>query len=73
VGAGGDVGSVMASFLFKGAIPWTQALFFLGAIVTVVSLFTIMVPFSEVEENSAESEISARLAGRFAVAEAIGD
>jgi NNP family nitrate/nitrite transporter-like MFS transporter len=73
VGAGGNVGSVMASFLFKGALPWTQALFLLGAIITVVSLFAIMVRFSEAEESSAQHEIAARLSGRFAVAGATGD
>jgi NNP family nitrate/nitrite transporter-like MFS transporter len=73
VGAGGNVGSVLAGFLFKGSMPWTQALLVLGAAITVVSLFTMMVRFSEAEETSAEREISARLAGRFAAAEAAGD
>jgi NNP family nitrate/nitrite transporter-like MFS transporter len=73
VGAGGNVGSVMASFLFKGSMPWTQALFVLGALITVVSLFAIMVRFSEAEESSAQHEIATRLSGRFAVAGATGD
>jgi NNP family nitrate/nitrite transporter-like MFS transporter len=54
-------------------MPWTQALFFLGAIISVVSLFAIMVRFSEAEETSAHREIAARLSGRFAVAGATGD
>jgi NNP family nitrate/nitrite transporter-like MFS transporter len=73
VGAGGNVGSVMAGFLFKGSMAWTQALFVLGAIVLLISLFTVLVRFSEAEERSAEREISERLAGRFAVAAASGD
>ena len=30
VGAGGNVGSVLAGFLFKGSMPWTQALLVSG-------------------------------------------
>ena len=33
VGAGGNVGSMLAGFLFKGAMPWTQALLCLGGLV----------------------------------------
>lgn len=73
VGAGGNVGSVMAGFLFKGSMPWTQALFVLGAIVVVISLFSLMVRFSDVEEHSAEREIAARLSGQMATAGAMGD
>jgi NNP family nitrate/nitrite transporter-like MFS transporter len=68
VGAGGNVGSVTAGFLFKGSMPWTQALLVLGAAITAISLLTVMVRFSEAEEHSAEREIAARLSGRFAVA-----
>jgi len=73
VGAGGNVGSVLAGFLFKGSMPWTQALLCLGAMVTVISLFSVMVRFSEAEEHSAEREIAARLSGQMAVAGAMGD
>jgi NNP family nitrate/nitrite transporter-like MFS transporter len=73
VGAGGNVGSVLAGFLFKGSMPWTQALLVLGAAVIVVSLFSFLVRFSEAEETSAEREIAARLSGQFAVAGAMGD
>ena len=41
VGAGGNVGSVLAGFLFKGSMPWTQALLCLGAIVAVISVFSL--------------------------------
>lgn len=73
VGAGGNVGSVMAGFLFKGSMPWTQALLVLGAIVVVVSLFSLLVRFSDFEEHSAEREIAARLSGEMATAGAMGD
>ncbi len=73
VGAGGNVGSVMAGFLFKGSMPWTQALFALGAAVCAVSVLAFVVRFSEGEERAAQAEIDARLAGEFATAEAMGD
>ena len=70
---GGNVGSVLAGFLFKGSIPWTQALLVLGAMIVVISLFSLMVRFSDVEEHSAEREIAARLSGQLATAGAMGD
>jgi NNP family nitrate/nitrite transporter-like MFS transporter len=73
VGAGGNAGSVVAGFLFKGSMPWTQALLVLGATVVVISLFSVLVRFSEAEETSAEHEIAARLSGSLAVAGAMGD
>lgn len=73
VGAGGNLGSVLAGFLFKGSMPWTQALLVLGATIVVISLFSVLVRFSEAEETSAEHEIAARLSGRMAVAGAMGD
>ncbi len=72
-GAGGNVGSVLAGFLFKGSMPWTQALLCLGAIITVISLFAVMVRFSEAEEHSAQREIAARLSGEMVAAGAMGD
>lgn len=73
VGAGGNVGSVLAGFLFKGSMPWTQALLVLGATISAVSVFAFVVRFSEDEEQSARSEIQARLAGELAAAGAMGD
>jgi NNP family nitrate/nitrite transporter-like MFS transporter len=73
VGAGGNLGSVLAGFLFKGSMPWTQALLVLGATVTVVSLFSVLVTFSEADEASAEKEIAARLSGNLVPAGAMGD
>jgi NNP family nitrate/nitrite transporter-like MFS transporter len=73
VGAGGNVGSVLAGFLFKGSMPWTQALLWLGAIVTMISVFSVVVRFSEAEEHSAEREIAARLSGDLVTAGAMAD
>jgi NNP family nitrate/nitrite transporter-like MFS transporter len=73
VGAGGNVGSVLAGFLFKGSMPWTQALLVLGATISVVSMLVFVVRFSEDEEQSARAEIEARLAGELVTAEAMGD
>jgi MFS transporter, NNP family, nitrate/nitrite transporter len=73
VGAGGNVGSVLAGFLFKGSMPWTQAMLVLGATISVVSVFAFVVRFSENEERSARAEIDARLGGEMAAAEAMGD
>jgi NNP family nitrate/nitrite transporter-like MFS transporter len=72
VGAGGNVGSVLAGFLFKGSMPWTQALMVLGMTVCAVSLLSFTVRFSEAEEQTAQKEIDARLAGALA-AGAMGD
>jgi len=73
VGAGGNVGSVIAGFLFKGSMPWAQALLVLGATISVVSVFAFVVRFSEREEQSARAEIEARLTGKLATATAMGD
>jgi MFS transporter, NNP family, nitrate/nitrite transporter len=73
VGAGGNLGSVVAGILFKGSMPWTQALLVLGAAITAISIFSVMVRFSDAEETSAEREIAARLSGGMAAAGAMGD
>lgn len=73
VGAGGNVGSVLAGFLFKGAMPWTQVLLVLGVTISVVSVLALAVRFSESEEKSAQAEIEARLAAQLATAGAMGD
>ena len=73
VGAGGNVGSVLAGFLFKGSMPWTQALLVLGAAITTVSLLTLAVRFSAEDEHSAQREIAERLAGGLVTVGASGD
>jgi NNP family nitrate/nitrite transporter-like MFS transporter len=62
VGAGGNVGAVLAGFLFKTSLAWPQALLILGVIVAVCSSLTFLVRFSEADERSSREEIAARLA-----------
>jgi len=73
VGAGGNVGAVLAGLLFKGSMPWTQALLVLGASISVVSMLALAVRFSETEELSAQKEIDARLSGTLTPVGAMGD
>jgi NNP family nitrate/nitrite transporter-like MFS transporter len=63
VGAGGNVGSVMAGFLFKGSVPWTQALLILGAIVCVVSALAFALRFPQTGEPERVSEEFAAATG----------
>jgi NNP family nitrate/nitrite transporter-like MFS transporter len=53
VGAGGNVGAVLAGFLFKTeALSWPQALLILGLAVTGISALSLVVRFSEAEERN---------------------
>jgi len=62
VGAGGNVGAVLAAFLFKTSnLTWPQALLGLGVFVAVVSTLTVFVRFSETDERSAREEIDSRM------------
>jgi NNP family nitrate/nitrite transporter-like MFS transporter len=63
VGAGGNVGAMFAGFLFKGSMPWTQALLCLGVTVCAASLLSLVVRFSEQDEIA-----EAPLSDAFAVA-----
>jgi NNP family nitrate/nitrite transporter-like MFS transporter len=69
VGAGGNVGAVLAGLLFKSeSITWPQALFILGVVVTACSALVLMVRFSEGDERVAREEMQSRLQGEFAPA-----
>jgi len=62
VGAGGNVGAVLAALLFKtSAITWPQALLILGVLITLFSSLTLLVQFSESDERSAREELETRL------------
>jgi NNP family nitrate/nitrite transporter-like MFS transporter len=64
VGAGGNLGAVLAGFLFKKPdLPWPQALLTLGGIVAACSVVTLVVRFSEQDEIVARKELHARLSG----------
>lgn len=64
VGAGGNAGAVMAGFLFKyESIPYPEALFIIGIVVTVVSFIAFTIRFSTTDEKEAEAELEEALAG----------
>jgi len=64
VGAGGNLGAVLAGFLFKSAsITWPRAILILGSIVAVSSVVAFFVRFSEADEVVARHELNARLQG----------
>jgi NNP family nitrate/nitrite transporter-like MFS transporter len=74
VGAGGNVGAVLAGFLFKTAsLSWPQALLILGCAVASISTLTLLVRFSESDERATRAEIEARLAGLMPASAASGD
>lgn len=62
VGAGGNVGAVLAGFLFRGAIPWSTCLLVLGGLVTLVSFCAFAITFSSEAETAARRELAAALA-----------
>jgi NNP family nitrate/nitrite transporter-like MFS transporter len=76
VGAGGNLGAVLAGFLFKTpSLSYTQALLILGVIITACSALCFAVRFSENDEMAARQETAARLTGGLtpASAQATGD
>jgi NNP family nitrate/nitrite transporter-like MFS transporter len=53
VGAGGNLGAFLAGFFFKGNMPWTQALFLLGIIISLVSFLALTIRFPQEGEAPA--------------------
>lgn len=51
VGAGGNAGAVLAGFLFKNMIDWSEAFFILGIVVACASFLAFFVRFSEEQEQ----------------------
>jgi len=51
VGAGGNAGAVLAGFLFKGTVDWSEAFFILGIVVTCASFLAFFVRFSTRQED----------------------
>jgi NNP family nitrate/nitrite transporter-like MFS transporter len=47
VGAGGNAGAVAAGFLFKGGLPWDDALLILGVAVTLASFAALTIQLSD--------------------------
>jgi NNP family nitrate/nitrite transporter-like MFS transporter len=76
VGAGGNLGAVLAGLLFKAAsLTYPQALLILGVIISCCSMLAFAVRFSEKDEVAARREIEGRLSGRLTPAgsPAMGD
>jgi NNP family nitrate/nitrite transporter-like MFS transporter len=62
VGSGGNMGAVLAGFLFKiDSISWSQALLILGVIVCMTAGVTVFIRFSKTEEHVARLELESRL------------
>ena len=61
VGAGGNVGAVMAGFLFKSSLGWSSSLLILGLAVTTVAFLALAVRFPQEAELEAGRELHARL------------
>jgi NNP family nitrate/nitrite transporter-like MFS transporter len=69
VGAGGNLGAVLAGFLFKTpSVTYPQAFLILGGAITAGSGLAFAVRFSEKDELAARQEIEARLSGRLTAA-----
>ena len=59
VGAGGNMGAVAAGFLFRTeSLDYRQALLILGCLVTVFSLFALVVRFKPEDEKVAAEELA---------------
>ena len=59
VGAGGNAGAVLAGFLFKNVIDWSEAFFILGIIVTCASFLAFFVRFSTRQEDEERANFAA--------------
>jgi NNP family nitrate/nitrite transporter-like MFS transporter len=65
VGAGGNVGTVLAGFLFRTkSLTWPQALWILGILVFATSSLALLVRFSVHDEVWARDEMGSRLDAR---------
>jgi len=59
VGAGGNAGAVLAGFLFKNMIDWSEAFFILGIIVSAASFLAFFVRFSTRQEDEERANFAA--------------
>ncbi|MCV2881557.1 MFS transporter [Actibacterium sp. XHP0104] len=59
VGAGGNAGAVLAGFLFKNMIDWSEAFFILGIVVTCASFLAFFVRFSTRQEDEERANFAA--------------
>lgn len=59
VGAGGNAGAVLAGFLFKNMIDWSQAFLILGIVVACASFLAFFVRFSTKQEDEERANFAA--------------
>ncbi|GLQ29329.1 MFS transporter [Sulfitobacter pacificus] len=59
VGAGGNAGAVLAGFLFKNMIDWSEAFLILGMVVTCASFLAFFVRFSTQQEDEERANFAA--------------
>ncbi len=59
VGAGGNAGAVLAGFLFKNMIDWSEAFFILGIVVSCASFLAFFVRFSTRQEDEERANFAA--------------
>lgn len=59
VGAGGNAGAVLAGFLFKNMIDWSEAFLILGMVVTAASFLAFFVRFSTKQEDEQRAAFAA--------------
>jgi len=59
VGAGGNAGAVLAGFLFKNMIDWSEAFLILGIVVTCASFLAFLVRFSTKQEDEERAAFAA--------------
>ena len=59
VGAGGNAGAVLAGFLFKNTIDWSEAFLILGIVVSCASFLAFFVRFSTRQEDEERANFAA--------------
>ncbi|KHQ50911.1 MFS transporter [Mameliella alba] len=59
VGAGGNAGAVLAGFLFKNMIDWSEAFLILGIVVSCASFLAFFVRFSAEQETEQRAAFAA--------------
>ncbi len=59
VGAGGNAGAVLAGFLFKNMIDWSEAFLILGMVVSCASFLAFFVRFSTRQEDEERANFAA--------------
>lgn len=59
VGAGGNAGAVLAGFLFKNMIDWSEAFLILGIVVSCASFLAFFVRFSTQQEDEERANFAA--------------